>query len=160
MDSTKDHLEQRQTESGGISSDLRRLRTEGSASAAELREFLGQLRGRNPQEVLGAVAQSDLVRSIALATVGCVVLLAVATIIPYAMKDQSVVAEQPPSAATPVPSADATTEATPTAEPAVSSAEPDLERAADAMGISGSADADASSNPLEKKLDNLLDGVD
>ena len=45
-------------------------------------------------------------------------------------------------------------------EPTTTSSEPDLERAAEAMGIGGSAEADPDTNPLDAKLDKLLDGIE
>ena len=48
---------------------LKRLVADGSESVAELREFMGSLRGKSVQEVLGAVANSSLIRSTLLAAV-------------------------------------------------------------------------------------------
>ncbi|MBC8356759.1 MAG: hypothetical protein H8E66_32690 [Planctomycetes bacterium] len=162
MDSTKEHLEQQQTRPGGIAGDLQRVKTEGGAAAAELREFLSRLKGRSPQEVMGIAAESNLFRSVLTATAGCVVLLVILTVVPYAIKGAPAsVSKKPKTAAAaqstnekqPVPAAteDQTTAAT---------SEPDLERAAEAMGIGGAAEADPNSNPLDSKLDNLLDGVE
>ena len=89
MDNTKRHLSEQKPGSAGVAGDLRRLKSDGVASAAELREFLGNLKGRSPEDVMGAVAQSNLVRSIGLATVGCLGLMAVLTIIPYLLRDSS-----------------------------------------------------------------------
>ena len=166
MDSTKEYLEQQQHRTSGVGGDLQRLKTDGGASAAELREFLGHLKGRSPQEVLGAVAESDLVRSTLMATAGCFVLLVVLTIVPYALKSRSAgVPEKPAAAAVTTPANTAPTAAVETAggpseQAAAVSSEPDLERAAEAMGIGGTAEADPNSNPLDSKLDKLLDGLE
>jgi len=82
MDSTKQHLEERQVQTGGVASDLGRLHENSAATAAELRDFLGQLHDRSPQEVMGVVAQSNLFRSIFVAAGGCLALLLLLTIIP------------------------------------------------------------------------------
>jgi hypothetical protein len=63
---------------------LRRLGADVVASGDELREFLQQFRGKSPQEVLGLVASSGLVRATCMAAAGCVVLVAVFTVLPYA----------------------------------------------------------------------------
>src|SRR6478735_5690079 len=63
--------------------DLHNLQQNGSASLAELKEFLGRLQGRSPQEVVGLVSTSMMVQSMVIATVGTIALLAVFTIGPY-----------------------------------------------------------------------------
>ena len=83
MDGTKPTPEKPAAPGFGIARDLRQLQTHGAAGVAELREFLAQTRGRRPQEVLGLVAGSHLMRSVAVATVGAVVLLAVGTVGPW-----------------------------------------------------------------------------
>lgn len=165
MDSTKEYLEQQQTRPGGVAGDLQRLKTEGGASAAELREFLSHLKGRSTQEVLGVVAESDLFRSILTATAGCFVLLVVLTVVPYALKSRSASVSEKPAAAVAEPTGEAQGTTTETAagtseQAAAASLEPDLERAAEVMGIGGTAEADPNSNPLDSKLDKLLDGIE
>ena len=43
--------------------DLRELKTNSNATVQELQEFLRQLRGKSPQEMLGVVASSQLFRA-------------------------------------------------------------------------------------------------
>lgn len=167
MDSHRQPLEQQPAQTLGLAGEFQQLQTDGQASAAELREFLGHLKGRSPEEVMGVVAQSGLIQSTVLATVGCVVLLAVCTIVPYALKDSpSDVKEQaaPTVGGESAPTdAERTVDATDSVAPrdqATNSSEPDLERAAEAMGIGGAAEADPNKNPLDSKLDNLLDGIE
>lgn len=164
MESSKQHFEQQQPGGGGTFSNLTRLRKNTSASAAELREFLGQLKGRSPQEVMGVVAQNSLVQGVTTASVACGLLLLVFTIIPYALSGGQAAAEAKQTPAVAV-SVTETAAATPVAEPtagdtSLKSKEPDLKRAADAMGIGNSAPADAKTNPLDSKLDKLLDGIE
>ncbi|MDA1051207.1 MAG: hypothetical protein O3C40_12100 [Planctomycetota bacterium] len=161
MDSTKEHLEQQQNRTSGIASDFQRLKTEGGTSAAELRDFLSRLKGRSPEEVMGVVAESNLFRSILTATVGCLVLLVVLTVVPYALQSGSAsVSEKPASAAAVQEQPAVETSVGPTEQTAATSTEPDLERAAQAMGIGGTAEADPKTNPLDNKLDKLLDGIE
>jgi len=149
-----------------------RLKSDGAATAAELREFLGQMRGRSPQEMIGLVAESGLTRSMFLATFLFVLLLAALTGIPYALRHYGVdgsapiakektaeekdstqvgqpeTAEEPAETAAPTPDVDTT------------DTEIDPERAIDAMGIGETRVADPKENPLEDKLDKLLDGIE
>lgn len=164
MKPIRNHFEQQQAPVAGIAKDLHRLKADGAASAEELRQFIGQLRGRSPQEVMGVVAQSDLFRSILLAGFGCAVLLIALTIIPYALRDQSTptaTAKQPAAndAAPTAPAADAAAATAPDAA-AATAGQPDLQRAADAMGIGDAAPPNSDTKPLDDKLDKLLDGID
>jgi hypothetical protein len=165
MDSTRQHLEQQQARGTGLAQEFRQLSQDGSASAAELQDFLGQLKGRSPEEVMGAVAQSGLIQSTVMATFGCVALLVACTIVPYALSDSSSEAGEA-SAAVSAPATSAAavtadaTESAATGTVASSSSEPDLERAAEAMGIGGAEKADPNKNPLDNKLDKLLDGIE
>jgi len=68
----------------GAFKDVRRLKTDGTASVEELREFLGQLKGKSPQEMLGIVTDSGLVRGMVTATVGMAAVLFVFTVGPWA----------------------------------------------------------------------------
>jgi hypothetical protein len=60
---------------GGVRSDVQRVKEQGTASVAELREFVSRMHGKSPQEMLGVVAQSRLAVSIIVSAIGCVVLL-------------------------------------------------------------------------------------
>ena len=68
----------------GMFKDIKRLKSDGSASVEELRQFLDQLRGRSPQEMLGLVAESGLFRGMITATIGMVAILFVFTVGPWA----------------------------------------------------------------------------
>ena len=65
-------------------SDLRQLKTNSAATVAELKAFLKQLQGKSPQEMLGIVAGSQLVRAIGISTALVAVTMVVFTAIPYA----------------------------------------------------------------------------
>ena len=66
--------------------DLEKLGKSGQAVVGELREFLSHLKGKSPKEMLGAVADSSLVRSLGLATVIMIVLLFALSAISYHLK--------------------------------------------------------------------------
>ena len=170
MDSTRQHFEDSQTPGFGPASDLKRLKTNGSATVAEIREFLGAMRGRKPEEVLGAVAGSTLVQSMVIATIGTVLLLVIGSVGPWAWNKYVAAA---PDAAAKKPVA---AKAKPADRPAEKSdakadkpkAKPvkddegasNLDRAIKAMGMDETKTADPKKNPLDKDLDNLLDKVD
>jgi hypothetical protein len=144
----------------GVLGGLSRVKRDGAHSLQELQEFVAQMRGRSPQEVLGMVSASELVRGIVLATVGCVVLLAAFTVVPYALRDKDAAAKASAAPAAPTKTAGPSTATT----PAIASTDektdktPDASAAAKALNIDEVKTADPSVNPLDKDLDKLLDG--
>jgi hypothetical protein len=149
-----------------LSGDFRNLRTHGAASLEELKEFLGTLRGKSPQEVIGIVSSSMLIQSVALATGITFVTMVVFTVGPYLIwgPPKAKPAEAPAAAATPAvtPAAPAATAAkTPGEEKKKSSgpSEEDTAKATKAMGMDEVKSADPKANPREKELDNILDGT-
>jgi hypothetical protein len=161
MDSTKDHFDQQQPMSPGAAAKAQQLRGHSSATAAELREFLGQLKGRSPQEVMGIVAQSSLFRGITTATIACGVLMLVFTIGPYIIYGgPSARARQNAVAVTVQPATNDTPAKQSTDTAPNDPVKPDLAKAAQAMGIGETAEAAPDKNPLDSKLDNLLDGIE
>jgi hypothetical protein len=131
-----------------------------AATAEELRKFIGQMHGKSPQEVLGEVAQSGLTRGIVTSAIGAIVILIVFTVGPFLVNrlsadTASVATAQPQQAAVqtePVPAQ--------ASEPQAVPDESDLQKATDAMGIGETKTADPDKNPMDKRLDSLLDGVD
>jgi hypothetical protein len=147
----------------GIVRDMRRIRAGSAMTAAELREFIRQFKGKSPQEVLGTVAQSGLSRAVGLATIGCVALVAVFTILPYAWGKVLPVESKPerkPTAAPAAPAA-AASEPRPAASPQTATAAPSpaVNAGQDLLEKLGEGDAktsDPRSNPLEDSADDLL----
>lgn len=141
---------------------MKRTRVEANATAAELREFLSSMKGKSPQEMLGAIAQSSLMRATTEATLWTAALMAGFTLVPYFLKGDAK-ANTPPAAAksTEKPEAAKAEAAAKEAKPANTSGEvsPDMQRAAKAMGIDETKTADPKTNPREKDLDSLLDAV-
>lgn len=167
MGSAKEHLSETGPRTGGVARDLKRLKSDGAATVAELRQFLGQMHGRSPQEVLGLVAKSGLTLSILLATFLFAVLLVALTVIPYALRDREAEAAGPAAGQGTVAEEGAAAEPdgsqpAPAASPGGESgtAQPDPDRAVDALGIGETRVAEPDENPLENKLDNLLDGIE
>ena len=156
----------------GVTHEFRRLKGDTAASAAELREFVGRLRGKSPAEVLGQVSESHLVSSIGLAALVCGVVLIVGTLIPYALQDGETVkvpegserGSGPTAAASAEPGGESSTPAQQqtrkTANTATdNTAEENASQAAAALGIDETKTADPQKNPLEDNLDNLLDSL-
>jgi hypothetical protein len=181
MDSTKPLPDDGQMPGFGMARDLKKLKVHGAASAAELQEFLAQMRGRSPQEVLGMLAASRLMRSIAIATIGAVLFLVVGSAGPWWWYKHGPGAGAKPDAkaaatASSAKTAEAakTTEAAKTAEaktaqPAPSMPGPsvagevkpspaDAEKAVKVMGLNDTKMADPKTNPMDRKIDDLLDG--
>lgn len=155
----------------GVSRDLRRLKANASLSLGELREFLAQTRGRSPQEVLGLVAGSALMRCIGWALVGTVILLIVGTIGPYLIWGPPRAAAVKPRVAAAAPAAPQAKAEPPAESPKQAAASPtvqatdqpspeDAKKAVKVMGLGETKTADPKTNPLDKKLDNLLDKLE
>lgn len=146
--------------------DLKQLKENGSASAAEMAEFLAQLRGRRPQEVLGIVAGNGLTRGIVVASAWTLALMAVFTAGPYFWPklfpaEKKAVAKEAPPAAKPAAAAEqveqpSTPATTPTTVPAPGTPGVPSKDVLDKLGIGEAKPADLKSNPLENKVDDLL----
>jgi pyruvate/2-oxoglutarate dehydrogenase complex dihydrolipoamide acyltransferase (E2) component len=147
-----------------VPQEVRTLHANGSASLAEMREFLGTLHGKSPQEVIGIVSSSLLFQSLGIAIAATAMLLFVFTLGPYLIygppKSKQADANTTPAAATPTPAA-APTAAQPAASGEAATSQPDVEAASKVLGIDETKPADPKKNPLDNpSLDKLLDGVD
>lgn len=168
---TKSTVEEKQASSGG--SNTSGSEADSSTSARELQQFLGEMRGRSPQEVMGLVAQSSLAQSIVLATVVVGLILYVGTAVPYywikqedGKKSASAGQSKEPAADDTSPTDDSepatdvaadTTTSPPTAVPADASRDAIV---AEKLGVTETKDASPDKNPLDTPdIENLLDGV-
>lgn len=149
----------------GVAGQRRRLKTDAAATAEELRQFVARMHGKSPQEVLGALAESGLTKGIVTSAIGAFVILVVFTVGPFLINRFS--ADTTPAATTKRQPLTAQAQVQTPSEAQEQSAEPeavpeeaDLEKATDAMGIGETKVADPDKNPLDNKLDSLLDGVD
>jgi hypothetical protein len=146
-----------------LSRDLKTLKENGAASAAEMAEFLAHLRGRRPQEVLGIVAGNGLTRGVVIASVWTLVLMALFTAGPYLWpkifppEKQAVAQDAPPAAAKPA-AKPAEQSVAPEVPPAAAPATPAVptKDVLDKLGIGEAKQADPKTNPLENKVDDLL----
>jgi len=146
----------------GILGDVQSVRHNGVASLAELREFIGSLKGRKPQEVMGDVASNGLVHGILLSTVGFVVILLVFTVIPFFMADEEPVAQKEKdstvtSTSEENPEEQETTQETDAQAPTAEGETGDA--VLDNLGIGETKEANPDENPLGDKFNDLLEGV-
>ena len=148
-------------------SELRNLRESSNATVAELKAFLGQLRGKSPQEMLGIVAGSQLIRAI---FVSSAIVLASGVIfraIPFALgkgKDRSeetAPAAQPTGPTAPEPAIATPAQAQP-ANPASGTKNPLTPTAPNLsnLGVTEQKQAPPDKNPLENTGDNFLEGLE
>lgn len=145
-----------QTPMASTKGDLRTLKRNSGETVKELKAFLHELKGRSPQEMLGIVASSQLVRATATSCILVFIGIAAFTAIPYAMADRNppeTPAEEP--VATNEPTEAPAKPATP-AEPVETTVEPDLSK----LGVDEAKEAPPDKNPLENTTENFLDGLD
>lgn len=149
----------------GISGDINRIKEGTSASAAELRDFVQQMRGRSPQEMLGLVAESGLFQGIVLSTLSIFALLMVCTVVPYAWGKSRGPAKgtaAPVASAASAPAGESTappaaTAAPPAGAPAANPAAPQVsEDVLDKLGVGGTKESSLDRNPLDNDKDDLL----
>lgn len=156
----------------GLKGDIHRAREGATASAAELREFVRQCRGKSPQEMLGLVAGSSLVQGTILATIITVIFMGAFTVGPYVMNKAVppvAKAPKPAPAAAPAaaPNATASTAAPATAASLPATSGPAVPTdplappgsksdIANKLGIGETKIADPKKNPLDAGADDLL----
>ena len=158
----------------GFLGDVRNVKHNGAASLAELREFIGSLKGRKPQEIMSEVASNGLVRGMVMSTVGFLVILLVFTAIPYLMADEEPVVqkEETPAVSSSKDQASENTNDRNQAEDVSrsnasgnngsgnnGSGEQTGNAAINKMGIGETLEADPDKNPLGDKFNELLEGV-
>lgn len=155
---------------GGPRRDVERLRRDGAATIAEVREFVAKMHGKSPQEVLGAVATSGLFLNLVLATLLTTCMVAVLTVVPY-LWTASVAADEPAAKKAP-PAAAAKADAKKSGDAAASSGDSSKQdgtkagaagepTAADVKAFAKKAGEDgvkgAPGDKNEPDLDNLID---
>ena len=145
--------------------DFKNLSRNVSATAGELREFLTQMKGKGPKEMLGLVAQSTLFKGIQQSVIIFVSMILVFTIIPFTINffapedDKQTVTE---AAASPsaeestqqeedtIPNEEGTIQ-TPLGETATGNP------VIDTLGIGETKEAPTKVNPLDDTGDDLFD---
>ena len=140
-----------------VTRDIRNLKRNSSATAGELREFMREMRGKSPREMLGAVAQSTLVQSTIVSTIAIFILLLLLTAVPYAMdtSEGNVVADvKKPDGE----SGTLETKSKTNTEPTVPAAKPDEKKTVEVLGVGGEKKGKPKEiNPFENKKGGLFD---
>lgn len=133
-----------------------------SESFEDVRQFIGSLSSRTCEEAIGLSHQGGLLSGIVQATVGFAVVLFALTAIPYwiGSGEPAPAKQSTPQAASADEQPDAAPVAATTPGETAGGNDVDLSKAADVLGIDETKTAAPDENPLDKKLDNLLDGVD
>ena len=147
--------------------DIKQLGKNSKAVVGELREFLASLKGKSPKEMMGAVAESSLARSLLISTVVMTVLVFSFSAIPYYFKQKEESAQaaqkeressgeqaEDKSAASTAEQGGASGEG----EEASEASKTPEQKTADVLGVGEVADPNA--NPLDSGGDDLLDGLD
>ena len=149
--------------------DVKNVAANGGASVDELREFLSQLKGKNPAEMLGTIAQSHLVRCTVQATVLIAAAILLLTAAPFAWgKVKEARAAATAAAAIQAQAPDAGAEAKPddTAPPGATNAAgqatgdgdpPKVDDLLDTLNIGETKTAPLDINPLDAGNDDLFD---
>jgi hypothetical protein len=163
MDGTEKRLSQGGTTSHGITGDLSRIKNDGAATVAEIKDFLAQMKGRSPQEMLGALAKSGLTAGIVVSILLFIAILVAGTLGPYLLwgPGQQATAAAAPAEPGEEPAAEGQTAEGQPSETvgAPESEQSDREKAVEVMGLGETKTADPDENPLEGELDDLLDRV-
>ncbi len=148
-------------------SELRNLRENSNATVAELKAFLRQLQGKSPQEMLGIVSSSQLIRAICISTAIVLAGGLLFTAIPFALGDgkdkQAGATRQPTGPTAPDPALPVPSETPPpSSNPANSAANPLTPPAPDLsnLGVTEEKQAPPDKNPLENTRDNFLEGLE
>ena len=148
--------------------DFKKLGRNSQAVVGELREFLANLKGKSPKEMMGAVAESSLAQSLLISTAIMTVLVFAFSAVPYLLKEEQetiqsmekgkTVQEGTAEESTTPSDSDGSSAADAGETKEAESLKSSEQKAADILGVGEVADPDA--NPLDSGGDDLLDGLD
>jgi hypothetical protein len=140
------------TSMASTKADLRELKNNSSATVQELQEFLRELRGKSPQEMLGVVASSQLFRATILSVLLVTGTLFALTALPYFLGDEPAPAPEPEPLAAAAPAAPVP--APPVTDPKPTDPKNPVTLAP--LGVNEKLPASPNSNPLEDKGGDFL----
>ncbi|MDG1671020.1 MAG: hypothetical protein P8M08_14390 [Akkermansiaceae bacterium] len=132
--------------------DLRELKSNTNATVQELQQFLRELKGKSPQEMLGVVASSQLFRSTIISVILVTIALFALTAIPYFLQGDEPAPTEVTAVAMPAPPAPAPTPVTPAPKPA----DPSTPDSLKPLKVNETITAPSNSNPLEDKGGDFL----
>ena len=138
------------TSMASTKADFRELKANSTATIQELQEFLRQLKGKSPQEMLGVVTTSQLFRATILSIILVTATIFALTAFPYFFGEEPAPAVEavatPPSPAAPVDVPKTNIPETPS----------DPIDPIDPLGVNDKLPASPNSNPLEDKEEDFL----
>ena len=73
-----------------VKGDIKNLKANTTSTTVELRQFLVEMRGQTPKEMLGTIAKSSLVRSITISAASIFGILLVMSFIAYGFRDNGI----------------------------------------------------------------------
>ena len=145
--------------------DFKNLSRNVSATAGELREFLTQMKGKGPKEMLGLVAQSTLFKGIQQSVIIFVSIILVFTIIPFTINFFA--PEDDKQTGTEASASPSTEESTQQEEDTIPNEEGTIQTplgetatgnpVIDTLGIGETKEAPTKVNPLDDTGDDLFD---
>jgi len=139
--------------------DLRELKINSTATVQELQQFLRELRGKSPQEMLGVVASSQLIRATILAVVLVTVAIFALTAFPYFFGEQSAAEFEPTALASAAPAAPTPAVSTPATEADTKPSTletPETPGHLAPLDVNEKLPAAPNTNPLEDKGEDFL----
>ena len=145
------------TSMASTKADLRELKTNSTATVQELQQFLRELRGKSPQEMLGVVASSQLIRATILAVVLVTAAIFALTAVAYFFGEEAEPEPTPAVLAVPAARAPATSTPATEADPKPSTLEtPETPGPLAPLGVNEKLPAAPNTNPLEDKGEDFL----
>jgi hypothetical protein len=147
---------------GGITGDIRSVKHNGAASITELREFIGSLKGRKPQEAMEIASSNGLIRGLMISTIGFLVVLFVFTAIPFYLHEDEVVTQQgiKPTSSNAQESNSAADAGTQVGTDSSQNPTAQGEELLDKLQVGETKTADPDANPLDSQFNDLLDGIE
>ena len=136
--------------------DLRQMKENSRATVEELQAFLRELKGKSPQEMLGLVAASHLVRSCVFATGLVAAGIALGTALPYAFGGKESPAKPTPLTAGTIEPSPAPTNPPEPVKPGPEEVSKPADDPLSTLGVGEERTAPPDENPLEHKEDDFL----
>ncbi len=138
--------------------DFKNLKRNSSATAGDLREFMREMRGKSPREMLGAIAQSTLVTSTIVSTVAIFILLVVLTVVPYGVNVWRKIKSEAISRVEEAREKEKASKGKANVERATPVSKPKEKKPAEVLGVGGEKQGKPKEiNPFENKKGGLLD---
>ena len=141
-----------------ISRDFKNLKRNSTVTVSELREFMREMRGKSPREMLGAIAQSTLVLSTIVSTVAIFILVVVLTVVPYGVNVWRKSKSEAISRVEEAGEREKASKGKASVEPTAPVSKPKEKKPTEVLGVGGEKKGKPKEiNPFENKKGDLLD---